>query len=456
MARRRAPLARVVGLFAGMALLASCGTVTGDGPGGDVASQPAGAQVRDCADVPWIFAEESAYRDEPVYGNADSLSEEVHGWASGQPGFVQLGLDREHNGWITVWVKDADVEAMRSEVAERWPDEGIVVVEVPWTVAELEAVRDEAQRALDEASVRTGGSGLMPHRGVVEISLGVITREALEVLAPFAHRPLCITGTPADEAPEEKEQPTAGPGWRLLGEGLTGEAYRTGVATTDEQLDQVWRAAGLPAAPPEVDWEGEVAVWFGAVYGSGCPVRLDGVEVVGDLVHADLVAPGEDFGCNADANPHAFVVAVEREVLPEGPFRVQLRAADPYPGTPEERTVVDVDLSTPGSTAEEEQIHLDEGLAMPQEDPLVADGDDLPEDSSVRYVWHDDPDCDVPTLGPLDGSVWRLADREAPWDVAPGDEVTLHPLGGSPDELISSAPQSDWLFARLPDGRTCP
>lgn len=64
-------------------------------------------------------------------------------------------------------------------------------------------------------------------------------------------------------------------------------------------------------------------------------------------------------------------------------------------------------------------------------------------------------DCDTPVLGPLDGSIWRLADEEAAWDVQDGDELTLHPLGGSDSEIIASAPQMDWLFVRLPEA-TCP
>ena len=156
-----------------------------------------------------------------------------------------------------------------------------------------------------------------------------------------------------------------------------------------------------------------------------------------------------------DANPHAFVVAISRTVLPEGPFRVQLEARDPYPGAPEERTVVDVDLREPGSTATNEQVHADASLAVPVEPALVTDGDDLPTDKPVRYIYRDDPDCDTPVLGPLDGSVWRLADGEAAWDVQDGDELTLHPLGGSDSEIIASAPQMDWLFMRMPEA-TCP
>ncbi|PYF98370.1 hypothetical protein SAMN05216184_11122 [Georgenia satyanarayanai] len=262
--------------------------------------------------------------------------------------------------------------------------------------------------------------------------------------------------SPSGPATAAVEQPTAGEGWRLLGEGLTGEPYRTGVATTDDQLDALWRTAGLDDDPAEVDWEREIAVWFGAVYGSGCPVRLDGVVVADDLLHAELTLPGEPDACPDDANPHAFVVAVARDVLPDGPFHIQLEARDPYPGEPEERTLVDVGLTAPGSTATVEQLRPDPALAGPAE-PLVADGDDLPGDRAVRYVYRADPACDTPVLGPLDGSLWRPADGEAPWDVADGTELTLYPLGGEgAPEMVASSPQTDWLLVRLDEGHGCP
>lgn len=84
-----------------------------------------------------------------------------------------------------------------------------------------------------------------------------------------------------------------------------------------------------------------------------CPVRLDGVVVGGTTLHGQIVVPGSvpDSARTADANPHSFVVAVERSLLPAGPFVVQLNATDPPVGAPMEGTAVDVDLSGPGSTA---------------------------------------------------------------------------------------------------------
>lgn len=433
------------------AVLTGCGSV----PVGDPVSPESGVEGVPMCDAAMIRADEALYRDTPVYGNASDLIEEVQAWAPAQPGFVELWLDRERGGWITIGVKGADVAALQAEAASRWPGEGIVVVEVPWTIEELGEVGDEIEAALREAGVQIAGYGLQASSGRVEIDLGVITPEGAAVLAGFAGRPVCVNGTPADDAPEEKPQPTAGEGWRLLGDGLTGESYRTGVATTHEQLGRLWDAAGMGGEPPSVDWQTEIVVWFGAVYGSGCPVRMDGVMVADDLVYADLVVPGAVFGCPSDANPHAFVVAVARDLLPRGPFRVQLEARDPYPGAPEERTVVDADLSAPGSVATDEQVHLDAALMAGVEPPLVTTGDALP-DGPVRYAYRGDPSCSTPVLGPLDGSVWRLADREAPWTVADGEEIGLYPLDGWDSQLVASSPQGDWMFVRLPDGRTCP
>ena len=143
-------------LLTGLLLVSACGTQTGagpgDSPGGDPATATGGiAGFPACTDVPRIRADESLYREAPVYGNADELVQQVQAWAVGQPGFVELGLDRERNGWITVWVKDAEVDALQQEVAREWPGEGIVVVEVPWTAGELEAVLADVDAALDEA-----------------------------------------------------------------------------------------------------------------------------------------------------------------------------------------------------------------------------------------------------------------------------------------------------------------
>ena len=423
---------------------------------------PSGEGARDlpfpsCEDRPTISGDPALYRDTPRYGNAMELSQAVSAWASGVDGFEQLWHDREHHGWVTVGVHDADVDALQDEVAERFPGEGVVVVEVPYTHAELEAVRERAMAALEPAgALPMGGSSGDAAYGVVSLYGVPDTPEARQALAGLAGEPLCVDLVDAGLIAPEGPQPEAGDGWRLLGhEEGAGEAYRTGLATTDDQLAALWSESGLGGAAPEVDWEREVVAWFGAVYGSSCPIRLDGVAVTGDVLHPETVVPGAGpmMACTDDANPHSYVVAVERSLLPEGPFRLQLGPEDPPGGVPQERTVVDVGLSEPGATAADDEIHLDDALiGGPPAPPLVADGHEGPIPNGARYVWHPRPGCTGVVVGPLDGTLWRLADGEHPWEEVDGQELTIH--GVDDDVLVISSPGMDYLFVPAEDG-TC-
>ena len=180
-------------------------------------------------------------------------------------------------------------------------------------------------------------------------------RAALVALAALLVSVACADGhtEPVDEPPTPVAQPTAGEGWRLLDEAKdSGEAYRTGIATTPDQFDALRSVSGLAADGAEIDWDSEVVVWFGAVFGTSCPIRLTAVEVTDGVLHGTFpLASGRTEGeCTADGRPHAFLVAVERDVLPEGPFRIQLRPTPPPTGARDEITVVDADLSGPGAT----------------------------------------------------------------------------------------------------------
>lgn len=155
------------------------------------------------------------------------------------------------------------------------------------------------------------------------------------------------------EGPTPITQPTAGEGWRLLDEARdVGEAYRTGIATTPDQLNDLRSISGLAADGAEIDWDSEVVVWFGAVFGTSCPIRLTAVEVSDGVLHGTFpLASGRTEGeCTADARPHAFLVAVERDLLPERPFSIQLGPTPPPSGVRDQITVVDEDLTVPGAT----------------------------------------------------------------------------------------------------------
>ncbi|MDQ2624344.1 MAG: hypothetical protein M3Y20_04190 [Actinomycetota bacterium] len=331
--------------------LAACATPPEGTSGARSDRPPADLPFATCGDRSTLEADPASYRDEPHYDQPLELLDDAVAWASTQPGFEQPWLDHEHEGWIHLGFSgDVDVAALQDAVEREFPGEGVVVVHLPHSQATLTALADRVSEALRAAGTPSWGTSADAAYGLVSVDALPPEPATLEALTAFAGEPLCVDLLPADSLVAQGEQPVEGRGWRLLGhERGVGDVYRTGVATNDEQLDALWAQSGLPGEPDPVDWQSEIVVWFGAVYGSSCPVRLDGVVVTGSALHGDIVVPGWPGACRSDANPHSFVVAVGRSLLPQAPFHVQLNAEDPPPGAPEERTTIEVDLRSPGA-----------------------------------------------------------------------------------------------------------
>jgi hypothetical protein len=132
-----------------------------------------------------------------------------------------------------------------------------------------------------------------------------------------------------------------GEGWRLLGEGAEGMAYTIGVALDQADYEAEWSTAEAGGEPPQVDFESELVVRFTHVVSSTCTyTELYGVAVDLDEGMVFSAASGprpseevsefDEFVCTLDARPYAFLVAIEREVVPSGEVRFQLdrRMAD--------------------------------------------------------------------------------------------------------------------------------
>lgn len=366
--------------------------------------------VPSCRDVARISAPPDSYGDTPVYVANEMPVEKVRAWARFKAGFESIWIDRDHNGWITLAFSE-DAEERQAEVREEFPGVGVVVVEVPWRLPDLLALQTQVHELLGQFTHELG-SGVADNKGVVEVQVAVLTGEIREAMNEhFAGQPVCLDGGDPSDFPEPGPQPEVGEGWRLLvNEPQVGEAYRTGIATDPESLRGLWAAIGLDTPLPEVDFDTEVVIWFGAVYGSSCPdLRLDDVIVDGDLVHALIVLATPHLACTDDANPLAFVVAVDREKLPEGPFAIQLGPSDPPSGAPEERTLVDADLSVPGATAGADQVGPDPLLPSP---PGLSWGDHLePGFPMGPYLMN--VHCGIEWLGEFNGYMWHT-DEEAP------------------------------------------
>lgn len=398
----------VVGVFLAL-LVSACGLRPGT-PGGSATApaepnpRGAGFSIPLCETVERISAPAEWYRDSPIYVANEQPTEEIRAWAAGQPGFEELWIDREHLGWITV-AFSADAEARQAELEQDFPDIGVVAVGVDWTMAELEEL--ERRVAEEIAPLFPVGSWSSITQGVVGIGVGVLEEERIAAVERrFGGERVCLEGADPADVPAEGPQPQQGDGWRLLAdEQGIGQSYRTGIATDQPSYDRLWTDIGLSGAPPPVDFESEVVIWFGAVFGSGCShLRLDGVIVDPEraLVHAEIVLPGPPVGCNGDANPYAYLVALQRARLPSGPFAIQLGADDPPAGAPEERTLVDVDLSRPGAVAGPGDVHPDPALP----EPFVLEPGSIIE-PGFEYPYRLNVHCGIEWLGRFNDVAWR-------------------------------------------------
>jgi hypothetical protein len=404
----------VIALLAMGSLIAACGEPA-TSPQASVKSPP--AAIPRCEDVPRVTAPAEAYRNTPIYVGNEMPVEAVRDWAIGQPGYEEIWIDREHNGWIAVAFSQ-DAAVRQRDLEREFPGVGVVAVPVDWTTAELEALQRRIHEALPP-DVMTG-SGTLVMQGVVMIGAGIVTPERVALIeAKFSGERVCLEGIDAADAPAPGPQQPAGVGWRLLATEPTGFPYRTGIAWDAASLEDLWVTADVSAPIPPVDFATEIVIWFGAVYGSSCPdLRLDDVVVDGGrrIVHADLVLVDTPMGCTADANPRAYLVAVQRWALPAAPFAIQLTAEGPPGGAPEERTVVEADLRVPGSVAAPEQVHADPALMQP-EPQFVVSGDTIETDipNEYRLTVH----CGVEWLGTLNDVTWRTAVPEGAMDWVP-------------------------------------
>lgn len=391
--------------------------------GSDVAAVPW------CEEVPELRAPDDWYRDSPIYVANEQPTDKVRRWARSQAGYQDIWIDRERNGWLTL-VFTGDAEAVQPRLERRFPDGGVVAVGVDTPRRDLS--RLQRRVAEDKALLDILGDAWSMSRSttrwVVEVDVGVLADEKIEALAErYAGEPICVTGVDPATRPAPGPQPLVGDGWRLLAdERGAGPGWRTGIAFDDASLAALWAEAGLTDEPPSVDFATEVVIWFGAVYGSSCPdLRLDDVVVdpVRAIVHAEIVLPGDQLICTSDANPYAYVVAVERDRLPDGPFAIQLDAADLPSGVRESRTIVEVDLSTPGSVAAPGEVHPD--TSAPEPDVL---GSGAIVEPGVEMPYRLDTRCGIGWLGEVNDVAWQAetgGDVPAAWAEATDPDGTL-------------------------------
>ena len=384
--------------------------------GGELIDSPEGGSeaLPSCDQVPTITAPDDHYADRPVYVGNEMPIDEVQSWASTQPGFQTLWIDREHNGWITLAFSE-DAESRRSDVQDLFPGAGIVVVEVEWTMDDLEALQAALPARFEPGFVQT--TGISVTQGVVTVGIGPLTAERIAIAnEELAGEPVCLEGIDPELVPEPGPQPQAGEHWRLLADEMTGHAYRTMIATDQADFETLWREAGVTSPLPNVDFEREIVIWFGAVYGSSCPnLRMDDVVIDDRVVYPEIVIVDAPMACTDDANPHAYVVAIERSALPSDGFVVRLQAEEPPPGVVDQQTTVSGDVTIPGAhvTGTRDELPTDPGL------PIVGNGGVI--EPGYPWLYRLYTHCGVEWLGEINGVQWRAEQVDDSVDFVPDE-----------------------------------
>ena len=233
---------------------------------------------------------------------------------------------------------------------------------------------------------------LRPKRIVVLGGAAVVSETVRRSLAAYA-------AAPTDPDPGLRD----GDGWRLLADESVGPPGWIGLATEPGRLEELWTKHGLKTPVPEVDFQENVVIWFGAVVGSSCPdITLEDVVVDGAVVYAKTASPTpEDGRCTADAVPHAFVVALERSRLPAGPFAIQIGAELSESAKPTQRLMVDVDLSGPGAVAGLGAVDFDDSLSQ----AIRSGAENIKPGETWTYRFN--TRCGIEWLGEVNGVAWR-------------------------------------------------
>ncbi len=256
--------------------------------------------------------------------------------------FGGLYIDRETDSGIVMLFTD-DAAMHESELRALLPDTPLTVKKVGFS----EAALMELQQLLVQDSDWLRSTGFTMYSMSVDImdNVAELTGATNDPTAKeriherYGREMLRIV---AHDMVAEPEQPLEGDGWRLLAELPRGGIYSVAAFTDHESFRREWRRLKAGTVPP-VDFREEIVIRFSPAMSGSCrQVHFAGIVVTGERVHGDITFPvPPDMPCSADANEYAFVVAVERSVLPESPFTLQL-FEEPVGDVAEQRVTVDL------------------------------------------------------------------------------------------------------------------
>ncbi|HVM30090.1 MAG TPA: hypothetical protein VM305_04895 [Candidatus Limnocylindrales bacterium] len=246
---------------------------------------------------------------------------------------------REHDTFGGLWMEGATVvmcftarlEEHRRAAERLAPLMDVDVRHCPNTEAALKAVMQaivDDMAELQALGFQVNSVGLDTMSNVVQLEARTNLANAAELLRERYGDLLRADIHPLPAAWHNRLE---GPGWRLLAAGInrdSGLAYTAEPALDEASYEALWERLDPFSERPAVDVDTEMVAVFVQGIGSSCQeVRLD--EVVIDHANRRVFSVTSDpLGprpCTADLVGGAFfLVALQREALPESPFRLQL------------------------------------------------------------------------------------------------------------------------------------
>jgi hypothetical protein len=140
---------------------------------------------------------------------------------------------------------------------------------------------------------------------------------------------------------------TSGPGWELLAFTRSGLTYGVAVAENEMDAERMWAALPFDLAAPPVDYNTHVLMVLGHAVSGSCPeIQFQSLAIEPDRVYGEFTFVNDDEACTADANPAAYLLAVERVALPDR-FLLTLEAEDICGGCDEDTILVDLTSDQP-------------------------------------------------------------------------------------------------------------
>jgi hypothetical protein len=136
----------------------------------------------------------------------------------------------------------------------------------------------------------------------------------------------------------------------LLGFTRTGLTYGVAVADSAVDVERMWATIPFDIAPPTVDYGSHVLLVLGHAVSGSCPeIQFQGLTIEPDRAYGEFTFVHSHDGCTGDANPAAYLLAVERSALPDR-FLLTLEAEDICGGCDEDTVVVDLTSDVPNDS----------------------------------------------------------------------------------------------------------